>query len=47
MYVKLDRLIDLIHRSLANGRSVVAGTSDHRSSSTAPTTTRTESRSRT
>lgn len=29
MYVKLDRLIDLIHRSLANGRSVVAGTADH------------------
>ena len=29
MYVKLDRLIDLVHRSLANGRAVVAGTSDH------------------
>ena len=29
MYVKLDRLIDLVHRSLAKGRAVVAGTSDH------------------
>ena len=29
MYVKLDRLIDLIHRSLAQGRAVVAGTDDH------------------
>ena len=29
IYVKLERLIDIIHRSLTNGRSVVAGTSDH------------------
>ncbi len=29
VYVTLDRLIDLIHRSLATGRSVVAGTTDH------------------
>ncbi len=29
MYANLDRLIDLIHRSLAQGRAVVAGTDDH------------------
>ncbi len=29
VYVNLDRLIDLIHRSLADGRSVVGGTADH------------------
>lgn len=29
IYVKLDRMIDLIHRSLARGQAVVAGTSDH------------------
>jgi hypothetical protein len=29
MYVTLDRLVDLIHRSLAQGRAVVAGTDDH------------------
>jgi len=29
MYVKFDRLIELIHDSLARGRAVVAGTEDH------------------
>ncbi len=29
MYVKLDLMIDLIHRSLASGRAVVAGSVDH------------------
>jgi len=29
MYVKLDRMIGLIHRSLADGRAVVAGSEDH------------------
>jgi hypothetical protein len=28
-YVKLDTMIDLIHRSLAHGNSVVAGSTDH------------------
>ncbi len=29
MYVRLDLMIDLIHRSLASGRAVVAGSVDH------------------
>ncbi len=29
MYVKLDRMVDLIQRSLAQGRAVVARTTDH------------------
>jgi len=29
MYVKIEQLIELIHRSLAHGQAVVAGTDDH------------------
>jgi hypothetical protein len=29
MFVNLDRLVNLIHQSLAQGRAVVVGTDDH------------------
>ena len=32
LYVGLDRMIDLIHRSLAQGKAVAAGSADHTSS---------------